>query len=347
MGQDALIAFPLHFLLALLWAVIAVLALRLDLATRRTPLLFCGLFVVFALESFLVGLRFGYGVTGLVVVQRALPLLVGPLMYLGFASLAVPSEPFRRMLMGHLGAVGVLLIGFQIAPSQFENFDWVIAASYGFYAVALLLLWRKGSDHLIFAHLSVTRAVRLWMLGGVGFLLMLLVMDTAIAVSFALNQSGRALSIISLGSLLLIPLLVALFLVVPKFSIPRTVAAREAVSGDLDANALEAEVRALLVASKFYLEPDLSVQRLAKRLHVPVRNLSVAINESQGMNVSQYVNGFRLAHAAELLRQSDESVMTIFAQSGFLTRSNFYREFQRVYGCSPAVYRKGMAPDQA
>lgn len=346
MGQGALIAFPLHFLLALLWAVIAALVLRLDLARRRTPLLFCGLFAVFALESFLVGLRFGYGIAGLLVVQRALPLLVGPLMYLGFASLAVPPEPFRRMLLWHFGGFGAVLIGFQLAPAEFDGFDLVIAANYAFYAVALFRMWRKGPDHLIFAHLNVTRAVRLWMLGGVGFLVMLLVMDTAIAASFALNESGRALRIISLGSLMLIPLLVALFLIVPKFSTQRKVPARE-VAADLDAAVLEAEVRGLLMASKLYLEPDLSVQRLAKRLHVPVRNLSVAINETQGMNVSQYVNGFRLTHAAGLLRHSDESVMTVLAQSGFLTRSNFYREFQRVYGCSPAAYRQGKAKDQA
>ena len=71
------------------------------------------------------------------------------------------------------------------------------------------------------------------------------------------------------------------------------------------------------------------------------RNLSAAINQSKGMNVSQYVNGFRLAHAATSLRETQLSVTEIAALSGFLSRSNFYREFQRSYGQSPVTYRQG------
>ena len=107
-----------------------------------------------------------------------------------------------------------------------------------------------------------------------------------------------------------------------------------------DRSKLEQEARAFLMSSRLYLEPDLSVQRLARRLHVPVRDLSVAVNQTQGMNVSQYVNQFRMEHAADLLRGTDESVVKAMAQSGFLTRSNFYREFQRVYGVTPAAYRQ-------
>jgi AraC-like DNA-binding protein len=46
-----------------------------------------------------------------------------------------------------------------------------------------------------------------------------------------------------------------------------------------------------------------------------------------------------LAHAAEMLLKSDDPVAQISEKSGFLTRSNFYREFQRVYGTTPAAYR--------
>jgi len=56
--------------------------------------------------------------------------------------------------------------------------------------------------------------------------------------------------------------------------------------------------------------------------------------------VSQYVNGFRLDHAAQLLRSTDTSVVQVMAQSGFLTRSNFYREFQNRFGQTPAAYRQ-------
>jgi AraC-like DNA-binding protein len=93
-----------------------------------------------------------------------------------------------------------------------------------------------------------------------------------------------------------------------------------------------------------FLEADLTVQRLARRLHLPARSLSAAINRTQGSNMSQYVNTFRLAHAARLLVESKDSVTRIAEQSGFMTRSNFYREFQRVYGQSPKEYRLSAGP---
>jgi AraC-like DNA-binding protein len=60
--------------------------------------------------------------------------------------------------------------------------------------------------------------------------------------------------------------------------------------------------------------------------------------------VSQYVNGFRVEHAARLLRDTDTSVAKIMEQSGFLTRSNFYREFQKRYDEAPAAFRQSQTP---
>jgi len=94
-----------------------------------------------------------------------------------------------------------------------------------------------------------------------------------------------------------------------------------------------------LKESKLYLDTNLTLERLAKRLHVPARALSEAVNQTQNMNVSQYVNGFRLRHAAMLLQTSKLNVTQVMEQSGFLTRSNFYREFERVYALSPIEYR--------
>lgn len=96
----------------------------------------------------------------------------------------------------------------------------------------------------------------------------------------------------------------------------------------------------MLIETQLFLDTDLTLERLARRLHVPTRAVSEAINQSQGMNVSQYVNGFRLTHAAELLKTTDLPVTQVTEQSGFLTRSNFYREFERVFAMSPSAYRK-------
>jgi len=338
--EGSLFALPLPILSALLCAVIGVLAWRLDLGNEKSAILFSALFGLFTLEASLVAIRFGYGVDDFVGLQRILPLFVGPLMYLPFMALAVPEEQFGKLLHRHLGGVVIITLGLQLLPVGLGVEDVVIVSSYLFYAAALFLRWRQGPDRLIHARLDVAHAVNRWMLWAVGLLVILLLLESAIAVSFAMQKGGQAAAIISYGTVLMILFLVAILFVLPRFLKDRPVKSRSVSSPDANAAKLEVAAFELLTTTRLFLDPELSVQRLARRLHVPVRNLSIAINESKGVNVSQYVNALRLSHAAELLRSCDDSVARVMVESGFLTRSNFYREFQRVYGQSPAAYRQ-------
>lgn len=339
LGQD-IISVPLPFLAAALCAVIAPLMLRLDLGRRAAAWCFAGLFACFVMQSALVGLRFGYGVERFVTVQRVLPLTVGPLLYLGFVALSLPAEIWRRRLVVHLGGAVIVASVLAAFANIYRDFDLVISASYLGYAVALFLLWRKGQDQLIHARLDAAALIRRWILMAVALLCALLLIDTLIALSFMLSQGTHAPALITFGSAALIGVLILILTKLPSQHLkldaasPPTPGKTETAESDL-----ETQARDVLERTQLFLDPDLTVQRLARRLSVPERALSSAINQTQGMNVSHYVNGFRLRHAAGLLRQTDDPVSKVMTQSGFLTRSNFYREFQRVYGMSPAQYR--------
>ena len=342
MQDSALLVLPLPILTALLGGAIAAMIVRLDLGSRSATILFALLFALLSFSSLLVGLRFGYGMEQVVLIQRTLPMLVGPLLYLGFAAFVIPKERFARAILLHMSVAFAVIAVVLLSLRPIYSLDWVITLSYLFYLIALWRLWRKGPDFLIHAYFGVSQKVSNWMLRGMVLLLLILVIDTVIALDFILNDGRNAKTLISLASLpFIIGLLGFIFVLPSLISAPR---AKNAAlfEGESDDNVkLEQDARALLSTTQLYLEPDLSVQRLSRRLQVTVRALSVAINRTQNMNVSQYVNQFRLEHAADLLRGTDESVAKVMAQSGFLTRSNFYREFQRVYGCSPAAYRKG------
>ena len=112
--------------------------------------------------------------------------------------------------------------------------------------------------------------------------------------------------------------------------------------GNVNETAIEIEelTRSILEKNQLYLDSNLTLDCLAKRLHLPARSVSEAINQSQGMNVSQYINGFRLEKAAFLLATTPLSINQILEQSEFLTRSNFYREFERVFRMPPTEYRR-------
>ncbi len=335
-----MLSIPLPILAAILCAIIAPLMLRLDLGRRSSAIFFAVLFASFALQSMLVGLRFGYGVEQFITFQRVLPLSIGPLLYLGFAALAEEDAPFRKRALLHLGAAVGLAVGLTLIANIFRDYDLVITASYIFYIILLIQLARRGPDNLINARLDIaTPAVR-WMFGGVGMLLTQLALDSAIALNFMLARGNDAPAMVTFGSAMLIALLLLILTSLPTLvALQKDTAPRPNIPAESDEAKLEARARDTLLRSQIYLDPDLTVQRIARRLSVPERNLSAAINVSQGMNVSQYVNGFRLEHAARLLRETEDSVSKVMSQSGFLTRSNFYREFQRVYGQSPANYR--------
>jgi len=338
MNSDLVVTLPLPILTCLLSGMLAGLTWRLDLGQPLARLFFAALFGLFAVQALLVGLRFGYGIEDYILAQRVLPLLTGPLMYLGFAVLAVPADRHRPLIATHLGGAITLILVCVLLADRFRNLDLFIAVSYIFYAGILIWQWRKGPDALIHARLALARPITQWMLFGAGMLITLLILDSAIAISFAVQRAGQAAMLISTGSLLF-----ALLLIGATFALSRNLSPTPAPIAPAPADESEATVQAaqeMLEKSQLYLDPELTVQRLAKRLHLPVRTLSSAINQSEGMNVSQWVNGFRLTHAATLLKTSKAPVSEVMTQSGFLTRSNFYREFQRLYGQSPASYRQ-------
>ncbi|MNY61663.1 HTH-type transcriptional activator Btr [compost metagenome] len=73
---------------------------------------------------------------------------------------------------------------------------------------------------------------------------------------------------------------------------------------------------------------------------MPARRISNAINRIHGISVSQYVNNYRVEEACRLLLTTEEAITQIAFEAGFLTKSNFNREFLRVTGKSPSSWRE-------
>ena len=103
--------------------------------------------------------------------------------------------------------------------------------------------------------------------------------------------------------------------------------------------ALVARLDTLLEGRRLCLDPELTLARLARALHVPVKQLSAAINRSTGGNVSRHVNGYRIREACRAL-EAGASVTEAMLASGFNTKSNFNREFRRVTGRTPSAWRR-------
>ena len=321
---------PVPFLTAL---VILALSLRLVLAKGLPPpargfLAAAGL--IAAVEALLVGLRFGYGVADAIAYQRVLPLAIGPLLYLGF--LAVTAGKLRRAVLIHLGAAATLIAFFTIRRTALPTLDIAIIASYAVYIAMMYRLWRAGPDALTRARLSEATTLRLWLLGAIGLMIFVLILDAAIAVAFAAGLGENAPVMISIGTA---PLTLLFLYALTRRPVTATGDAEPAGSDEAFA-----KIDALMDEVELFRDPNLTLNRLARRLGQPARAVSQAINRATDLNVSQYVNQRRIEAAAKALTTSSGTIESIARDSGFLSRSNFYREFQRVHGVTPAAYRK-------
>lgn len=324
---------PIPFLTAL-----AVIALSLRFAVAKglptpTRVFLTAAGLVAAIEAVLVGLRFGYGLSDAIAYQRVLPLAIGPLIYLGFLALTSFEARSRRAALLHLGVAMALIAVFAVRGLALPMLDIAILLSYSVYIILLHRMWRAGPDALTRARLSEATTLRIWLLGAIGLLTFVLVMDAAIAAAFAYGLGDKAPLLISFGTASLT--LLFLFALTRQ---PVTVTARASQPNDGFAR-----IEALMRKAELFRDPDLTLSRLARRLGAPSRAISQAINAATGQNVSQYVNQHRIEAAAKALQTSSDTIEAIALDSGFLSRSNFYREFQRVHQITPAAYRRAHA----
>jgi AraC-like DNA-binding protein len=98
-----------------------------------------------------------------------------------------------------------------------------------------------------------------------------------------------------------------------------------------------AALDAYVETNKPHLDPDLTLSRLSRKLLIPAKQLSAAINRVKAENVSRYINRKRIEEACAHLARSG-NVTAAMLESGFNTKSNFNREFLRVTGVNPSKW---------
>jgi len=102
-------------------------------------------------------------------------------------------------------------------------------------------------------------------------------------------------------------------------------------------------VREYLQAERPYLDPGLTLEKLATALDLPRGELSRLISGFTDGNYYDLVNHYRVQHARQLLADPAEkrtSIEAIGLMAGFRARSTFYEAFKRDTGMTPAQYRK-------
>jgi AraC-like DNA-binding protein len=115
----------------------------------------------------------------------------------------------------------------------------------------------------------------------------------------------------------------------------------------------QAQLKALVAAMEqgLYLEPSLTIERVAEILKMPAHRLRTIINQGLGhRNFAAFVNGYRLTYVKAALADPSrgrETVLAIAYESGFAALQTFNRVFKDAEGETPSSYREKHLRDAA
>jgi AraC-like DNA-binding protein len=289
-----------------------------------------------AVQGAIMALVHYYGIQALRVVQPVTATLIPPIAWLAFSQAARDPVSLQDYLR-HASGPAFALFCVIFAPM---TLDFVIPLLFTGYGIAILIALSKGEDSLPHSPLdSGIWPLMTWRIVAMS-LLASAVGDVLIAYSFATGGKGippiiatimSSLSLLSLGALSLSNAIES-----RRTNEPEPPAIPSEIDEERD-QTLMASLDRLMSQNQPYLDPDLTLTRLARKMIVPAKQLSIAINRSTGENVSRFINRHRIDHACTLIL-SGKSVTTAMLDSGFNTKSNFNREFLRLKNQSPSKW---------
>ena len=108
-----------------------------------------------------------------------------------------------------------------------------------------------------------------------------------------------------------------------------------------DNEELMKRIEQLIVHEQLFLNGDLKLSDVAARLGTNRNIVSNCINSLRGCSFSQFVNGYRVSYAMDLMRrQQDVKMSEVWITSGFITESSFFRNFKAVTGMTPTEWKQ-------
>ncbi|CAN7204336.1 AraC family transcriptional regulator [Pararhizobium sp. LjRoot255] len=338
-------AIPLSFVISLLLIILLVRVLAQGEALLRPATVFIGACIVLVTT---VGLRWSSDIQIVRFLQPFVAALLPSIAWICFSDL---RRPFANRRWPHFLPAGMILFLSAMWHRWHPPIDLVLALLYFGYGFSLLHRAYAGSDSFEGARLTdaaeARRAVLLvgWLLCCSG------VIDLLVAVDFDFYQGSHAASIVGVANMLTLPLVAYAVTIIGRSAPeaqPSSHSAKERQDDSSpeklpetegDSRIMEA-IETIMREKRLFRDPDLTLNRLSRRLGIPSRQISGTINRTLGRNVSQAVNEYRIRDAQRFLLETDLPVTTIIFECGFQTKSNFNREFARVTGMTPSDYRR-------
>lgn len=308
--------------------VLAYASLRLWQQRRNLhPLVL--LLILCAVQSLIIALSQHYGVVVMQVIQPLVASTIPPAAWIAYQG--HPSRADIKHALGPLTVVAAMLV----AP---HFVDVLLPGLFVVYGGMILVSARQGPDlqpDALLASGDVT--ARIWVVIGV----VLVASAFSDVLIVATHSAGYPelrpwiISVFSVGNLLIIGALSSsphLQTVVEDDTV-------EPTEPQIVDPEIWERIQTFMETHKPYLDPDLTLTRLSRKLGMPAKSLSATINLATGDNVSRFINQARIAVAQQAMLKGETATNAMLI-SGFNTKSNFNREFRRVTGTNPVAWLK-------
>ena len=332
-------AFPVTWFVSVLMAVAAYMLAWNTRVPGRTRVFLCAFLLCLASVSVLLGMRVSLDWHWPARVQPFVAVLAAPSAYLGFAALTLDnSERWKSMLLRNGAVVAVALLG--LAAPVRVSADVFILAVNCFYIVRLASLLTCGPDEFLSVPPHATGLWRAAMYATIALIGLMVVADGLVFAIGLLASEPRLMTLLTGVS----GLFAGFVFVVALIGVPLVLRGSQRDAPDRLTpseadHSLMRNLNGIMKEKELFRDSNLTLARVAKRLSVPARDLSGAINRVTGENFSRFINGHRIAYAQGALLETDLPVTEVMFEAGFLSKSSFNTEFRRVTGMTPSQFR--------
>lgn len=340
-----MLAIPVPFIVSMLLGLLAItLYVRFSQQTRVASMFLA----LCSATTAMVGLRWTFELGVFIIAQ---PIMAATIPIAAWYAFVHARRDLGSLPIKHFAAPLFILISAATQPWFALPLDEVLTLIYVFYGIALI---RISSKETVFINVSlgnweaVKQAETLagWMLIFSAFV------DAFMSLDLTFNQGQLSPYILTGAHLILLPVL-SLSVVLAGINTPSTEDPKPnqmTNTGDEPTNSpTMTNERAKAIASMLdtkirqdllFLDPELTLSKLTRKLGIPAKQISIAVNLVHKQNISKVINEYRIEHAKHSLSTSQDTITRIFMNSGFQTKSNFHREFSRIVGMTPSEYRK-------
>lgn len=105
-------------------------------------------------------------------------------------------------------------------------------------------------------------------------------------------------------------------------------------------NLLYQRILSVMKEQKPFLNPNLDLVTLSRLVGTNRTQLSTTLNRQTGMNFSRWLAEYRVHHLLSLVAlRPDSDITALASESGFTSRTSFFRQFRQVTGLTPNQYR--------